>query len=316
MRSISFAATATATALAAATAGVGLLVTAPGAASADSTKSSAYGIQVSGGGQVIVPPSPKVESSDGSTKTAGGGSLPSNPLGLSASVAELSAGDDTASVELANLGLAPDSSQIPAEVRGPLQDALAELQAGCEQLPLEPPAAEGEQDPNEPVDPAAGALPIELPQELEPLRDALTALLGEDFNPEDLQEFCDNFDPTQPIVTVDVLDVSCTGDTGNVRIQDVKFLGTEVPLEPGNVPANTPIVPENPLVTVTANQQTTTADDGFSVDGLAVDIGGEAEAIVANATCGETIAAPATDTPAPPAAPAPAPVSGSAPVTG
>ena len=81
MRSISFAATATATALAAATAGVGLLVTAPGAASADATRSSAYGIQVSGGGEVIVPPSPKVESSDGSTKTAGGGSLPVEPAG-------------------------------------------------------------------------------------------------------------------------------------------------------------------------------------------------------------------------------------------
>ena len=58
MRTISFAALATTTALAAATAGVGLLVTAPGAASADATKSSAYGIQVSGGGEVIVPPTP------------------------------------------------------------------------------------------------------------------------------------------------------------------------------------------------------------------------------------------------------------------
>ena len=108
MRTISFAATATTTALAAATAGVGLLVTAPGAGSADATKSSAYGIQVSGGGQEVVPPTPYVESTDGSTKTAGGGSLPSNPLGVAASIGELSAGDDEAAVELADLGRRPE----------------------------------------------------------------------------------------------------------------------------------------------------------------------------------------------------------------
>ena len=309
MRSISFAATATATALAAATAGVGLLVTAPGAASADATRSSAYGIQVSGGGEVIVPPSPKVESSDGSTKTAGGGSLPANPLGVSASVAELSAGDDQASVELADLGLAPSAEQAPQE----LQDALQQLQDGCEALTEEVPPLEEEPGENEPAAPRGGELP--LPPEFDPLEDLLTELLG-GFERGDLEDFCDSFDASAPIVTVDVVDVSCTGDTGTVRIQDVTLLGQDVPLEPSNVEPNTAVVPENPLVTITANRQTTTDDDGFSVDGLAIELaGGEGEAIVANATCGETIATEAS-APAPPAAPAPAPVSGSAPVTG
>ena len=179
--------------------------------------------------------------------------------------------------------------------------------------PLEEEPGGNEPGENEPVAPRGGELP--LPPEFDPLEDLLTELLG-GFERGDLEDFCDSFDATAPIVTVDVVDVSCTGDTGAVRIQDVKLLGQDVPLEPSTVEPNTKILPDNPLVTITANRQTTTDDDGFSVDGLAIELaGGEGEAIVANATCGETIATPGGDTGLP-AAPAPAPVSGSAPVTG
>ena len=139
-----------------------------------------------------MPPTPYVESTDGSNKTAGGGSLPANPLGVSATIGELSAGDDFASVELTDLGVAPSGEQVPAE----LQTALDELQAGCEALaeevpPLEeeePPAEGEEQGENEPVEPRAGALP--LPEEFDPFEDALTALLG-GFTEADLEDFCD-----------------------------------------------------------------------------------------------------------------------------
>ncbi len=317
MRTISLAAMATTTVLAAATAGVGLLVTAPGAASADATKSSAYGIAATAGGQEVVK-QPYIESTDGSTKTAGGGSLPSNPLGLSGSVAELSAGDDRASVELADFGLAPDSSQIPAEVRGPLQDGLMQLQDGCEALaePIPDPPAEGEEPgENEPVDPNAAPPPDELPEEFAPFEEALTALLG-GFTEADLEDFCESFDAEAPLVTAGTLSVECQGDIGKFELAGVEFLGQPVPV-PASVEPDTAILPENPLLTITANQQTKNDDGSFSVDGLAIELGdGEAEAVVANATCGEPIAAPATDTAAPPAAPAPAPVTGSAPVTG
>lgn len=305
MRTLSIAATATATALAAATAGVGLLVTAPGAASADATKSSAYGLQVSAGGQEVVPPTPYVESTDGSTKQVTGGALPANPLGLSATIGELTAGDDFASVELTNVGLAPDSTQLPPAV----QQLLTDLGSGCEEVTA--PLQEGEAEAEEEATPED----LPLPAELEPLRETLTALLGEDFELGDLRDFCDSFDPEAPLVTIGVLSVDCEGDQGGVELARVQFLGQTIPVPA--VPQNQPIIPENPLVTITANHQTTTADGGFSVDGLHVSlVGGEAEAVVANATCGETIAAPAVDTPAPPAAPAPAPVPASAPVTG
>lgn len=300
MRSISFAATATATALAAATAGVGLLVTAPGAASADSTKSSAYGLQASGGGEVIVPPTPYVESTDGTNKTAGGGSLPANPLGVSATIGQLSAGDDFASVELTDLGVAPSSDQIPAGV----QTALDELQAGCVAL--------AEQAPEPPVE---GELPG-LPGAPDEINDLLTTLLGEGADLADFETFCESFDATAPLVTARALSVECQGDIGKFELIGVEFLGQEVPL-PSPVGPDTAILPANPLLTITANQQTKNDDGSFSIDGLNVQLAeGEAEVIVANATCGEPIAAPATDTPAPPVAPAPAPVSGSAPVTG
>ena len=85
-------------------AGSALLVAAPGASSADPTRSSAYGVSVNAGGQPAVPPSPFVESTDGSTKTTGAEAIPSQaaPL-LAGNVLALSAGDDKASVEVTDL---------------------------------------------------------------------------------------------------------------------------------------------------------------------------------------------------------------------
>ena len=273
MRSISFAATATATALAAATAGVGLLVTAPGAASADATKSSAYGLQASGGGEVIVPPTPYVESTDGTNKTAGGGSLPANPLGVSATIGELSAGDDFASVELTDLGIAPSGDQIPAE----LQAALDELQAGCEALAEEvpdPPPGRGAGE-NEPVQPVPARCRCR--RSSTPSRTLLTELLG-GFTEADLEDFCECFDAEAPLVTARALSVECQGDIGKFELIGVEFLGQEVPL-PSPVEPNTAILPENPLLTITANQQTKNDDGSFSIDGLNVQLAeGEAEA--------------------------------------
>ncbi|QIK65691.1 hypothetical protein G7072_04445 [Nocardioides sp. HDW12B] len=213
----------------------------------------------------------------------------------------MTAGDDFASVELTNLEVAPSSEQLPAEV----QAILTQLEDGCAQVTA------GLPDP-----PATGLPPIPgVPPEV---NDLLADLLPEGAGLDDLEGFCDSFDPTAPLVSIGVLSVDCEGDQGGVELARLSFLGQQVPVPA--VAQNQAIVPENPLVTITANRQSTTDDGGFSVDGLAITLGdGEAtgaEAIVANATCGEAIAAPAVDTPAPPAAPAPAPVAGTAPVTG
>ena len=143
-----------------------------------------------------------------------------------------------------------------------------------------------------------------LPPELQTAIDELTTQindvlgeaspLGDAPTPADLEAFCESFDAAAPLVTARALNVECQGDIGKFELIGVEFLGQEVPL-PSPVEPGTAILPENPLLTITANRQTKNADGCFSVDGLNVQLaGGEAEVIVANATCGEPIAAPAT----------------------
>ena len=83
-----------------------------------------------------------------------------------------------------------------------------------------------------------------------------------------------------------------------------------------NVEPDTELFPDNPLISVTLNRQSTGPRGGFTVDGLVVSLGeGEAEAVVASTTCGEGIPQPASN-PEAPTAPVPTPQQGSAPVTG
>ncbi len=98
-------------------AGSALLVAAPGASSADPTRSSAYGVSVNAGGQNAVPPSPTVESTDGSEQSTGG-SIPAEaaPL-LAGGVLELKAGDDKASVKVTDLEIGDVGDQIPPELK-------------------------------------------------------------------------------------------------------------------------------------------------------------------------------------------------------
>ena len=92
-------------------AGSALLVAAPGASSADPTRSSAYGVSVNAGGQQVVPPSPTVESTDGSEQSTGGSIPPEAAPLLAGGVLELTAGDDKASVAVTDLKIGNVGSQ-------------------------------------------------------------------------------------------------------------------------------------------------------------------------------------------------------------
>ena len=140
-------------------AGSALLVAAPGASSADPTRSSAYGVSVNAGGQEAVPPSPTVESTDGSEQSTGGSIPPEAAPLLAGGVLELKAGDDKASVKVTDLEIGNVGDQIPPE----LKEQFEALQQACEDFEV----------PDAPL-PDLGQLPIPVPQP----------------SPEDFEQFC------------------------------------------------------------------------------------------------------------------------------
>ena len=263
-----------------------VLVASPNATSAATTKSFAYGLSINGQGT-----QPYVESTDGSTHTQGGG-IPDNPL-LTGDIAMLSAGDDTASVKVANLVAGKALTQLPPE----LTSQLDNLKAACTEL----------------VDPATSQIPDILGQlpiggVKQPTHDQLVA-------------FCnDLLDGKIPnLAAVKALDVSCHGNSGGVTVAGVSVLGAKVPLAGQMAPNTKLFTADNPLsqgVQVTFNRQTPHKDGSFTVDGDVVDLGGnQGEIVLASTTCGIPIQK-AGRAPVPPRAPAPKPVQHSVPVTG
>jgi len=265
-----------------ATAGT-VLVGAQGASSAAPTKSYAYGLSINGEGK-----QPYIESTDGSTQTQGG-EIPGNPL-LYGGVVSLSAGDDKASIEVANLTAGTALQQLPPE----LTDQLDQLTAACEQV----------------VDPATQEIPDILGQ--------LPIGGVEQPTSDEIVAFCnDLLDGVVPnLAELDALEVSCDGDSGRVTIAGLKVLGAEVPLL-GDIPKNTSVLPAESPVQITLNRQTAHPDGSYTVDGIVATIGpnAEGEIILGSTTCGVPIPQD-RDTPGPAPAPTPTPVPAPVPVTG
>jgi len=282
MRHTSFAATVVAVMV-----GSALLVAAPGASSADPTRSSAYGVTVNAGGQEVIPPSPSVESTDGSTQSTGGEIPPdAGPL-LSGGVLQLSAGNKEARVAVTDLTIGNLAAELPQE----LTDQLKQLEAACVGL------AEAAELP-----PVLGELPIGV----------------EEPTKEDFTEFCSDLveGDFANLATIGTLQVECDGDAGAVTVLGASALGSGAPFDLDNVEPNTELFPDNPLISVTLNRPSNGPRGGFTVDGLVVSLGeGEAEAVVASTTCSEGIPQTAS-TPTAPTAPAPTPQQASVPVTG
>lgn len=243
---------------------------------AATTTSSAYGVEAIG--PLPIEPTPYVESTDGTTKTDSLAKLPDNPL-LGLTLAEVSAGDDKASVTLADVALGGDLPEPPPE-----------LVDFCENLPDTP----------------APDLPLPEPPDDFPLPGP------GDLPADNLQDFCKLIlTPPSSLVEAELIEVSCDGDEGGVKIVGLKILGQEVP--DVEVPEPNMGIPENPLLTLTANKQVKGDDGSFSVTGLEINVGDGAQIInLANATCG----AGADDDDDDPTATPPPPVTTGLPVTG
>ena len=264
----------------------GLVAATTGVTSAaPATTSSAFGLAMNAQGEEAIPPTPYVESTDGSTQTTGG-TIPDNPL-LNGSIAELSAGDDVASVKLVDLTVGEAAEGLPQE----LKDGLAQLQAGC---------AAFEESPGE-IPPVFEELPIPGLQ---------TPTVS------DVQALCEGLlDADIPnALEVGVLEIRCDGDAGRVTVTDVSALGAPAPEVVGDMEPDTHLVPDNPLLDVVVNRQTVHANGAFTVDGLVIEVAdGALELVVGSVTCGEP---QERDANTPPPAPAPQPVPTSVPVTG
>jgi hypothetical protein len=247
---------------------------------AAATTSSAYGI--SADGPIPVEKTPYVESTDGSPQSTGGGKVPDNPL-VSGEIATLTAGNGKAAVKLVDATIGQGLPQPPAE-----------LLAFCQQLP-----DQGAPDlPDNPL-PDPG-LPIPIPS-------------PSDLPADSLRELCELvLTPPDSLVSADVVQVSCNGDQGRVRVVGLEVAGQKVPVPD---PEPNTSIPDNPLIGLTVNKQTRNADGSFTVSGVEVTLGGTQTVTLGSATCGARVPAVA-DTSGPAPAPAPSPVQRNAPVTG
>lgn len=270
------------------------LVTTANPSQAAATKSYAYGVSINGEGK-----QPYVESTDGSTQTTGGAPIPQNPL-VYGNIAELKAGDDFASVRVANLTVGEATQQLPAELTAELEQ-LQQICAGLQESPSEQ-LFDGIRE-NVPTE-------LELPTE------------------DDVVQFCNELlDADLPaLAAIDTVDIECNGDSGAVTIAGVSILGAQVPLA-GRFTEETDLLagqasPLAQAVQVTFNRQTARPDGSFTVDGVVVSLGGgQGEIVLGSTTCGEPLPevkgrARTAPRPAQAPAPAPTPVQQSVPVTG
>ncbi|WP_408895981.1 hypothetical protein ACJ5H2_13810 [Nocardioides sp. R1-1] len=287
-----------------------------GSATAAGTPSSAFGLELSIGGNGVIPRTPAVSSTDGSLKTDSLIGLPTNPV-ASGGIVNASAQNGAASASVADLAVGEGlikTLKLPAEV-------TTQLTAGCTQLTT---ALEGL------TGPIGDALDQVLPQlqgALDGIADNtkgtplnLSALGALDItkltDPDQLKALCDVLAGNLRVVGAAAVEAKCTGNTGTTTIANLRALG--LPVNVDTKKANqavkvfdVPGVP--PVVELVVNRQTANADGTFTVDALYVNILDQIKLTVASATCGNVTSDRA---PAPGDAPSPKPVKDHVPVTG
>ena len=258
--------------------------------------SSAYA--VSADGQFPIAKTPYAESLDGKRQTTSALELPKNPL-LAVRAGTATAGNDSASVELIDVTVGPD---ILSQVKVP-----PELKQTCANLP-----ARGADD-----------LPIpDLP--LPDLGLPLPTLSTGDLPVKNLPDLCNLLlTPPSSLLSIDAVNVWCSGDQGGVDIGSLTLLGQKLALPSTKQGAT---IPAAPLATIKVNEQVKHSDGSFTITGLTIDLGGGTQVIrLASATCAKPApkpkptqpnnpAPPQVDTP--PAAPVPTPIKTHQAVTG
>ena len=287
-----------------------------GSATAAGTPSSAFGIELSIGGNGVIPRTPAVSSADGSLKTDSVVALPANPV-ASGGIINASAQNGAASASVTDLAVGEGlikTLQLP-------KDVTDQLQAGCTQLTT---ALEGV------TGPVGDALDQILPQlqgALDKVADStkgtplnLSALGALDItkltDPDQLKALCDVLAGNLRVVGAGAVKAECTGNTGTTTIADLKALGLPVKVDTKKANQSVKIfdvpgVP--PVVELVVNRQTANADGTFTVDALYVNVLDQIKLTVASATCGNVTSDRA---PQPGDAPSPKPVKDHVPVTG
>lgn len=262
------------------------------------TTSSAWGASATG--QVPFSPTPYIESTDGSTQKSSSGELPKNDY-ISAGVINLMAGNDTASTNVADISLL--GGVIPKALQDQISAVTDQLKKGCDTLAGSAPSL--------PTGTSLSDLLKTLPDQTAPLPDLLGTLTDQ----LDPQKLCDALKSGTPeLLGLSAITVSCKGDTGKMDLGDLTVLGQKIDLP--DIKPNMDLLPDNPLLKITADKQVKNDDGSFSVTGLAIDIAGGQEKInLAGVTCGKP-QAKAEPTSSKKSAPKPAPVTTDLPVTG
>lgn len=268
---------------------IAALVIGMGAGWAENTTSSAWGLAADG--QFPLEKTPFIESTDGTEQTSSALELPENDF-IEVGAVKLTAGDDKASTEVTDITLIPGfGDQIPEELQDAFNDTKDQLCSAGEPLP----------DAGEEI-------------ENTPLGDVIPDTLTDNLN---VDALCSALEAGDALVGIDAVNVECEGDDGSMDLGALTLLGQEIDLP--ELEKDMPILPDNPLLSITANKHTKNDDGSYQVDGLSINIADGAQTInLAGVLCG----VPQEDTDVEPTedndddAPAPSPVTTELPVTG
>ncbi|MFC5730782.1 MULTISPECIES: choice-of-anchor P family protein [Nocardioides] len=276
------------------------------AASAAGEPSSAFGIALNIADNEAIPPTPFVESTDGSLVEDSAVDVPGAPL-LEAGAMNVAAQNGQAKASVAELSVVLLDSEFAQLAE--LGTQLEPLCAALDNIPVEDIKDEATDEDGtlapdlfDPlVDEAAGH-DIRL--------DLITALDFNDVLPDHLGAICD-FAESGNLFGAAIVAAECNGDSGDVTVE---FTNGLLPTLIDTNRANSAIeIPQ--LVKVTLNRQTNNADGTFTVDALNVTLFDQIDLTVASATCGEVTSDRGGDVD-PSEAPAPDPVETHVPVTG
>lgn len=277
-----------------------------GTASAAGQPSSAFGIALNIADNEVIPPTPFVESTDGSLVKDSAVDVPGAPL-LEAGVMNVSAQNGAAEASVADLSVVlldgefAQLGELGSQLQ-PLCDALDQVPVG--RIKDEATDDDGTLAPQllKPIVDEAAGHDIRL--------DLITALDLSEVLPDQLGAICD-FAESGNLVGAGIVVAECNGDRGDVTVE---FTTGLIPtLIDTNRPNSAIEIPK--LVKVTLNRQTKNADGTFTVDALNVTLFDQIDLTVASATCGEVTSDRGGDVD-PSEAPAPDPVETHVPVTG
>ncbi|WP_435771131.1 choice-of-anchor P family protein [Nocardioides sp. SYSU DS0651] len=282
-----------------------------GTASAAGEPSSAFGLELTIGGNEVIEPTPFVESTDGAPVSDSLIALPDNPL-VSGGVVNASAQNGAAEASVTDLGVGDGLlAQLPPEVTGPLGDACTQLTDALSQVtgPLD------EQVLNPILTQIGGVLDqISDATDGSPLDLSLLGALDlSRLTSLQLAGLCDVLAGDDQLIGADAVIAECTGDAGTTVITDLSALGLPVDIDVDEPNASV-VIPG--LLTITANRQTPNANGTFTVDALYVNLLDQVELTVASATCGEVTNDPGDPGDPVDEAPSPVPVESHVPVTG